>query len=428
VTSRPGMRWLTRLIAPALVLTLPLAAMWWAFPEGLTAWRSVAIITAWAGTALLVVNLLLMVRQPHLARLLGGLESAYLWHHRSGIAAYLLLLSHPLALALDGWVEAPPLAWAILAPWAQSWPVWLGWVALLLLMAGLTTTFALHLPYRRWRGFHYALGLGVVLALAHVYTLLGGAALLWWLMALALLALGWRLLASDFGAASSPYRVAAVARPAGGMIEASLLPSATALAVTPGQFVLVAFGNGAHFRGCGEFHPFTVSGIAADGALKLAIKALGPCSQHIQELEPGVQVRVQGPFGTFLGDDAPDTGAAPQLWVAGGVGITPFVAALRAHPRARPTTLIYLFRQAADAAFLDELTHHAERDPQFDLLAVETGTAPADFVQLLQQVEQLAQREINICGPAPMVNALLPHLYKYGVDPKMIHYERFDFR
>lgn len=422
------MRWYTRLITPALVLASPLAVVWWAFPEGLTPWRNVAIVTAWAGTALLVVNLLLMVRQPHLARLLGGLEPAYLWHHRSGMTAYLLLLSHPLALALDGWVEAPPLAWEILAPWSQSWPVWLGWVALLLLMTGLATTFALHLPYRRWRGFHYALGLGVVLGLAHIYALLGGAALLLWLSALALLALGWRLLASDLGAVSSPYRVAAVTHPVTGMIEATLIPSATALAVTPGQFVLVAFGDGVHFRGCGEFHPFTVSGIAAEGALKLAIKALGPCSQHIQELEPGVQVRVQGPFGNFLGDDSPDTGAAAQLWVAGGVGITPFVAALRAHPRARPTTLIYLFRQTADAAFLDELTRHAERDPQFDLLAVETGKAPADFPRLLNQVDRLAQRETNICGPAPMVNALLPHLHSRGVDPGMIHYERFDFR
>lgn len=413
-----------RLIAPVLVFAFPLAAVWWAFPEGLTAWRSVGIVTAWAGTALLVVNLLLMVRQPQLARLLGGLELAYLWHHRSGMAAYLLLLSHPLALALDGWVEAPPLAKAILAPWAQSWPVWLGWAALVLLMFGLATTFALHLPYRRWRGFHYALGLGVVLGLAHVYALLGGAALLWWLMALVLLALGWRLIASDLGAAFSPYRVAAVTQQASGMIEATLTPAATALAVTPGQFVLVAFGDGARFRGCGEFHPFTVSGIGADGALRLAIKALGPCSQRIQHIEPGVVARIQGPFGTFLRESA----AAPQLWVAGGVGITPFVAVLRACPRTRPTTLIYLYRQAADAAFLDELTRHADSDPLFDLHAVETGNAPADFPPLLQQVDRVAQREINICGPDPMVNALLPQLHSRGVDPKMIHYERFDFR
>lgn len=408
MTSYASSQRQTRLIAPTLVLGLPLLAVWWSFPEGLTVWRSLAIVTAWAGTTLLVVNLLLMVRQPQLAQLLGGLQPAYLWHHRSGMAAYLLLLSHPLALAMDGWLEAPPLAWEILSPWAQSWPVWLGWVALLLLMIGLATTFALHLPYRRWRGFHYALGLGVVLGLA-------------------LLALSWRLLASDLGGVSRPYRVAAVTHPVEGMIEVTLIPSATALNVSPGQFVLVAFGDGAHFRGCGEFHPFTVSGIADDGVLKLAIKALGPCSQRIQQIEPGVQVRLQGPFGSFLRDSYTETGAA-QLWVAGGVGITPFVAALRAHSRTRPTTLIYLFRQKSDAAFLDELTGYAEHDLMFDLIAVGTGKATADFASLLQSVDKLSQREVNICGPSPMVNALLPHLKRHHVDPGMIHYERFDFR
>lgn len=424
MTARTRMQRYTPLITPSLVLALPLAAVWWAFPEGVTAWRSVAIITAWAGTALLVVNLLLMVRQPHLSWLFGGLETAYLWHHRSGMAAYLLLLIHPLALALNGWFEKPHLAWGVLAPWEQSWPVWLGWVALLLLMLGMLSTFAMHLPYRRWRSFHYAMGLGVVLGLAHIYVLLGGSALLLCLIMMALLALSWRLLASDLGAASCPYRVAAVTRPAEEMIEATLIPSATALAVSPGQFVLVAFGDGVHFHGCGEFHPFTVSDIATNDSLKLAIKALGPCTRHIQEIEPGVLVRVQGPFGTFLAEND----SAPQLWVAGGVGITPFVAVLRARPRTLPTTLIYLFRQAASAVFIDELRRHAEHDPLFDLLTVETGKVPADFPHLLQQVEQIAQCEVNICGPAPMVNALLPHLHCRGIAAKMIHYERFDFR
>jgi predicted ferric reductase len=418
------MRWSNANIAPAFVLALPLAAVWWAFPEGLPLWRSIAIVTAWAGSALLVANLALMVREPHLARLLGGLEPAYLWHHRSGLSAYLLLLCHPLALAVDGWREAPRRAWQMLAPWAQSWPVWLGWAALLLLMFGLATTFALRLPYRRWRAFHFTLGLGVVLGLTHVFALLGEVDLILLLIALALLALGWRLIASDLGVAAYPYQVTRVARQATGMIEATLAPSASALAVAPGQFVLVAFGDGGRYRGCGEYHPFTVSGIDANGTLRLTIKALGPCTQRIQGIEPGVLVRVQGPFGNFL-SEAP---ASPQLWVAGGIGITPFIAALRARPCVQLTTLIYVFRSAADAAFLGELTALARSDPHFTLLPIETGKGPADFPGLLQRVGRLSESEVNICGPAPMVNALLPHLLQQGVAKDAIHFERFDFR
>jgi predicted ferric reductase len=424
VTARPSSVLVRRFTASFVALAPSLAVVWWAFPENLPFWRSIAIIAAWAGCGLLVASLVLMVREPRIARLLGGLESMYRWHHRSGMLAYLLLLCHPLALALDGWMEAPRLAWQTLAPWAQSWPLWLGWAALLLLMFGLATTFAVHLSYRRWRVFHFALGLGVLLGLAHVYVLLGGANILLLLIVATALALGWRLIVSDLGVAAHPYRVMRVEHLSSGMIEALLVPCASVLAVSPGQFILAAFGDGPHYHGCGEYHPFTVSGIEADGGLRVGIKALGSCSQHIQSLESGVLVRLQGPFGIFL-EESP---SVPQLWVAGGIGITPFMAALRAHPRTQPTTLIYLFRSEAEAAFLDELTRLARIDPQFELLTYSSDKGLPDFPGLLAKISQIAAREVRICGPIPMVDALLPHLRQLGIAADAIHFERFDFR
>lgn len=414
-----------RFVAPFAALMPAFAVVWWAFPEEMPFWRSLAIITAWCGSGLLVANLVLMVREPHIARLLGGLESMYRWHHRSGMIAYLLLLCHPLALALNGWIEAPHLAWQTLAPWAQSWPVWLGWVALVLLMVGLATTFAVRLPYRRWRAFHFALGLGVLLALAHVYALLGGVDMLLLLIAVTGVALGWRLIASDLGMASHPYRVTQVAHQADGMIEALLSPCAAAITVVPGQFVLAAFGDGQAYRGCGEYHPFTVSGIEAGGGLRVGIKALGACSQRLQSLEPEVLVRLQGPFGVFLPDSPPPV---PQLWIAGGIGITPFMAALRAHSCTRPTTLIYMFRKVADAPFLDELMALATTDPQFELLTDASGKGLPDFSELLGKIDRITAREVYICGPMPMVKALLPLLREMGVAEESIHFEKFDFR
>ncbi len=162
-----------RLVAPIAAAALSLAGVWWAFPEDLPLWRAVAIVTAWAGSGLLVASLVLMVREPHFAPLLGGLDNMYRWHHRCGVLAYALLLFHPLALALAGWNESPATAWQALAPWTQSWPVWLGWVSSVLLMMGVATTFSLRLSYRRWRVFHYLLGVGVVCGLTHIYVLLG---------------------------------------------------------------------------------------------------------------------------------------------------------------------------------------------------------------------------------------------------------------
>ena len=422
--NRLGARWRGPPVAAALALGVPLALVWWAFPEALPWWRSVAIVSGWAGTGLLLASLVLMVREPRIAGLMGGLETAYRWHHRSGMAAYLLLLVHPLALAADGQAESPARAWQILAPWAQSWPVWLGWAALVLLMIGLAATFALHLPYRRWRGLHLVLAAGGPGGLTHVVVLLGSTGPGFALVALAVLALGARFLVGDLGVAARPYRVTAVAQRGAGVIEASLAPCAAALAVAPGQFVLAAFDEGPRYRGCGEYHPFTVSGVDRDAQLRVAVKALGPCSQRLQTLESGVLVRLQGPFGRFL--DAPAAG--PRLWIAGGIGITPFMAALRAGPLEAPTILIYVHREAADAPFADELAALAAGDRRFALITCATGEGAPDFDALLARVDRLAERTVHVCGPPAMFDALVAHLRECGVAPGDIHYERFDFR
>lgn len=418
------MRWFRRLAAPAVGIALPLVAVVWAWPVDLPFWRSLGIVAAWTGSGMLAASLVLMVRAPRFAASLGGLEAMYLWHHRLGGVAYLLLLTHPLALAAQGWTESPQVAWQSLAPWVQAWPEWLGWAALLMLMLGLATTFALRLSYRRWRTCHYLLALAVMFGFAHVYVLLGDP---WPLLAMIVpagIALAWRFLVADLGLAAYPYRVAQVERRGDRMIEALLVPCASALPARPGQFVLAAFGDGPHYRGCGEAHPFSVSGVDARGSLRISVKALGPCSGRLQHLEPGVMVRLQGPFGRFLTEGAAD----PQLWVAGGVGITPFVGALRSGPRAQPTTLIYLYRREEDAAFVDELRTLAATDPQLTLKARACGDDLPDFGELLAGIAGLRGRQVQICGPRGMVQALKAQLKERGLPAESIHFESFDFR
>ena len=138
---------LRTLSLPTLLLLFVGAPVFWAFPEGLPFWRAAGIILGWAGAGLLLFNLLLMVREVRLASSLGGLERITAWHHQTGMAAYLLLLLHPLALAAAGWAESPELAWQVISPFSENWPVWLGWGGLLFLMLGLATTFMSRLAY-----------------------------------------------------------------------------------------------------------------------------------------------------------------------------------------------------------------------------------------------------------------------------------------
>lgn len=408
-----------------VVLALPALALAWAWPQGLAPWRAVAIVSAWAGTGLLVASLMLTLREPRLARSLGGLECMLHWHHRAGVAGYLILLLHPLALAAAAWSETPALARLALDPREQDWAVNVGWGALLSLMAGLAATFTPTLAFRRWRATHFLLGFAVLAGLVHVLVLLGQA---WLPLAVAAVAGGvltWRLVVVDRGWRSLAYRVTAVTHPATAMIEASLAPLASGLRAQPGQFVLARFLDTERFAACGAFHPFTISDMHAGGQLKVAIKALGPCSAQLQALQAGTVVQLQGPFGEFLGAGAAER---PQFWVAGGIGITPFIAALRQRPCTQATTLLYLVRQEADAAFLPELRALSEAQPLFTLCAQTTGDAPPVLEPWLERLPDLPQREVQVCGPPALVQALLPLLAGRGVPARHVHHEAFDFR
>ena len=114
------LRWLS---IPLLVLVSTAGPVFWAFPEGLSPARSLGIVLGWTGCGLLLASLLLMLRETWLSRWLGGLERMYQWHHHVGMAAYVLLLAHPLALAADAWPASPTLAWQTLSPFSQGWPV-----------------------------------------------------------------------------------------------------------------------------------------------------------------------------------------------------------------------------------------------------------------------------------------------------------------
>lgn len=410
---------LIHLIAVVLVGSL----VGWAFPQDLSSWRSLAIVTGWIGCGLLLASLLLMIREPRLATKLGGLEKMYLWHHRFGIWAHLFLLLHPLALAADAWDESAAQAWSTLAPWQQGWPVWLGWGSLLSMMAGLAVSLSPRLAYATWRKLHHLLTLSVILGGAHL-VLLGLEAPLILAPLLAVFFLLWRLLRADYGLAAKPYVVNRVTRQAQDMVEVSLRPLAQPITARPGQFVVVAFLNGPGFQGCGEYHPYTLSAIAPDGHLSLGIKALGDCTRHIQTVQPGAAVRVQGPFGEFM----VPTAKGPSLWVAGGIGITPFLAMLRNGPLTHAVRLVYLHRNAADAAYVRELDELEAHQPQLSLKVMASGNGLPDLNALLPTTTELTHCSCYLCGPAGLIDAAVSVLRQRGVPAQHIYFDRFDFR
>ncbi len=408
----------------ALILTFALLPALAALPAQPLTLHTVGSWLGWVGSGLLAASLLLIVRVPRLALWCGGLERMYRWHHVLGTLGYTVLLIHPLVLAGQSFPGDPIAAWHVVSPFHQSWAGLLGWIALVLLMVGLGSTFAVRLSYSRWRFLHALLSIGILVGIAHLVAFGGFTASSWLVIAPAALVLGWRLLYLDRGGNARPYEVNRVSHLTERLTEATLRPLTKPLAVAPGQFVMAAFFEGPHFRGCGEYHPYSVSGVQAGGAFTLGIKALGDCTRHIQFLEPGVAARVQGPFGTFLADRT----AAPELWIAGGIGITPFLAVLREAPVTRSTELFYLFRPARTAPYCDELADYAASQTQLRFHPLATQEEITPLLTKLALVSNLSRREVYLCGPSPLIDAVTAWLRQQNVPGKQIHFERFDFR
>lgn len=383
-----------------------------------------------AALALWCASFVLMLRLRALERAAGGLDRLYWWHHACGAFAYLAVLAHPLALAAQafdagGWRAAA----AVATPPGEGAAVRAGWLALALLMAMMIATFQVRLAYARWRVVHAVTAPAFVAAIAHAWSFAGpglrGA--LASMLAVALGALAWRYALARGWVRAHPYRVARVGHPGQGLLDLDLEPIGAPIGWQPGQFVFVAFREGPGWRGCGEYHPYTIAGRGAGQRMRLLIRSLGDCTAHLQTVRVGVAASVQGPYGAFL---AQRDARRPQLWVAGGIGITPFLAALGNETGpAAPIDLVHVHRpgDVPAPACLPDLPSALPQ--QARLLAIETAGDVGDvWAAITARLGALAGRQVFLCGPPALVDALRPRLAAAGVAPGDIHSERFDFR
>ena len=111
------------------------------------------------------------------------------------------------------------------------------------------------------------------------------------------------------------------------------------------------------------------------------------------------------------------------------MGITPIRALLE--ESTGPTTVLYRVQTTADAVLLAELQEIAhERGARVHVLAGRTGTghpplAPFEPANLAALVPDIADRDVFVCGPRAMTDAVLRSLRELGVPRGQVHAERF---
>jgi cytochrome-b5 reductase len=194
-------------------------------------------------------------------------------------------------------------------------------------------------------------------------------------------------------------------------------------AVAPGQGVELAINRpGLSERG----RPFTPTGLASDRVLEFTIKGYADhpdgVTRLLHQLEPGAELLMSEPFGTI-------SYQGPGVFIAGGAGITPFLAILRdlaQRGELERQTLIFSNKTPRDVICEKELRHLlGERC----LLLCTGAEAPGyahrrvDRAYLEENITDFDQR-FYVCGPPPFMEAVNAALTDLGARAESLVFER----
>jgi ferredoxin-NADP reductase len=188
------------------------------------------------------------------------------------------------------------------------------------------------------------------------------------------------------------------------------------LRYTPGQAVLIELPEMK-----GNKHPFTFTRLPEDPLLEFTIKIYDEregVTSHLREYEPGFSLNFGEPWGAieFKG---------PGLFLAGGAGVTPFIAILRMLHRDGKIggNALWFSNKTAEDIFLeDELREMLGED--LKLLVSEKPSKRYEYARLnkeylKEQVHNLDQY-FYLCGPDKMVKELSEDLREMGVAAEKI--------
>lgn len=430
-----------------------LTLLWWLVDN--TQWSALADIFAWRnvlsqlsgvlGIGVMSFAMLLAIRPPFFETRLGGLDKLYRLHKWLGIAG--------LSLAITHWLIANAPKWAVALGWLErrgrrqraSFPEgslqqlfasqrglaegigeWAFYAAVLLMVLALLKRF----PYRRFVQTHRWLALAYLALVFHSVILIKfdyWATPLGLVMA-ALIAAGsvgavLVLLRRHVGGHRVAGQVAAIERhPALKSLSVEVALNGGWPGHRPGQFAFVTFD------GKEGAHPFTIaSRWAGDGRLHFVIKALGDYTAALPgKLKVGAPVIVEGPYGRF---DFAGT-RRRQIWVAGGIGITPFIARLQELAQRPDGRHVDLFHATAD--------HDPAQDERLARAADAAGVGlhvlwdkrdgRLDFARLKEMVPAWREADVWFCGPAGFGRQLRTAMVAAGLPGEHFHQELFEMR
>ncbi|MDQ3877665.1 MAG: ferric reductase-like transmembrane domain-containing protein, partial [Actinomycetota bacterium] len=402
-----------------------------------------------AGAAAFGLNLILGARLRIAQWLCGGLDSMYRAHRALGRIVLIALVIHVALLVGSHATESASEVLSVFRP-TEDPTAFIGLVAFLGLVLGVVLTLRVRVTHEIFLWIQRALGFVFVVGAIHLFKtddVQEAPALRIYFIILAVTAGAAFVYRSIFGAfmvKRHECRVITLTELRHGVIEITLSPI-PGFEFTPGQFIFVNFASPTftkqfnvlkissdeiHLRPGNmrnQFHPFSLVSPPEANYLSILVKPLGDYTRRLRDLEVGATARVEGPYGQF---SYRNVRGKRQVWIAGGIGITPFLSMARSltPDDELDIDLYYGVRAETEAHFVGELRAIAQRIPGFNVTLVSEDSRGHVTAELIgETTADLADREILICGPPGMIDALRDQLRARGIGARRIHFERFAF-
>lgn len=369
-----------------------------------------------------------------------GIDILYLFHRYMAWSAVALMLAH-FGILYVAFEEAL----GELNPLEARWELTSGRVSLLAFLALIVTSEFrkwLKLDYEFWRYLHVALALiAFGAAIGHIvgvgnYTAEWNKRALWlgvtfgWVFLLL-----WLRIGKPFVQKRAPWRVVENRKERGGVHTLILEPDGHEGLKTwlPGQFGWLTLHASPYAL---HEHPFTISTPPEDAPrIGFSIKPLGDFSATLIKTKPGTRAYLDAPYGVFSIDHFPD--AKGFIMIAGGIGVTPMIANIRAlasRGDPRPVTLLYFNNEWSEITFRDELEALSTKMPLKVVHVLDEP--PEDWVGETGRLSKaLLARHITpemtdwpafLCGPGPMVDEAEKALEELGLPLHHIETEIFE--
>lgn len=202
--------------------------------------------------------------------------------------------------------------------------------------------------------------------------------------------------------------------------------------VKAGQFFIVRFLDKKRWW---QAHPFSLSKYPDGKTLRLSIKASGDFTETIKSIQPGTKLLVEGPYGVFTKNLSQKN---KVLLIAGGIGITPIRGIIEDLAKmGKDVVLLYANKTIDDTALRSELEdlsnqykfpiHYVLSNLKSEIFNLQFPMHPGyvDKILIHKYVRDLSEREVYLCGPPPMMTAVIKTLIELGIQKKYIYYEKF---